>query len=374
MREMPLDVRELDNQILAFIRQGVDHEDADEFNRLALRTFELQYRRIPLYRRYCERRGATPRDVSSWDQIPPLPTDVFKTADLTLLPEHTVSTFMTSGTSRPEERGKVRYDEGGLSLMDATIQEAASAFLFPDGLKNIILIIAPSPAMAPHMIMAYGMNRLQASFGLPHSRFLVGENGFAVQDLVDELRRSEAAGIPTATFGGSFGFVNFFDYCRETGLRFQLPPGSRCLDAGGFKGRSREVGRDEFLDACEEFLGLPRGYCINLLGMTEIASQLYDNTLYMLSKGLDGARFKINPPWTKTLVADPDTLEPLPLGERGLLRHFDLANRGHICAIQTDDVGMLVEGGFEVYGRAEEGEARGCSLTIDEMTKVLEEG
>src|SRR5208337_3176724 len=133
MREIPPEVRELDNEILAFIHKGVDHEDADQFNRLALQVFGLQYSRIPLYQRYCDRRGVTPRKVSAWDQIPALATDSFKAADLALLPEHTVRTFMTSGTTRAEERGRVHFDEGGLRLMDATIQEAAAAFLFPDG-------------------------------------------------------------------------------------------------------------------------------------------------------------------------------------------------------------------------------------------------
>jgi anaerobic magnesium-protoporphyrin IX monomethyl ester cyclase len=374
MRELPQEVQELDAEILTFIRKGVDHQDSDTFNQLALKTFEIQYNYIPLYQRYCERRGVAPKKISSWDQIPPLPTDSFKAADLTLLPPHTVNTFMTSGTSRPEERGRVHYDEGGLRLMDATIHEAATAYLFPDGLKNIILIIAPPPQRAPSMVMAYGMNRLKDLFGLSQSRFLIEADGFEVQDLVNELRRSETEGTPTAIFGGSFGFVNFFDYCRQEGLRFHLPRGSRCLDAGGFKGRSREVGRDAFLDSCEECLGVPRGYCVNLLGMTEIASQFYDNTLHNLYKGVMAPRFKVSPPWTRTMVVDPDTLEPLPAGEEGLLRHFDLANRGHICAIQTDDMGILVNGGFEVYGRAQEGEARGCSLTIDEMTRILEGG
>jgi anaerobic magnesium-protoporphyrin IX monomethyl ester cyclase len=374
MKALPDEVKELDEEILAFIHRGVEHQDADAFNRLAIKVFGLQYRYLPLYRRYCERRGTIPADISSWEEIPPLPTDCFKVAALTLLPEHTVRTFMTSGTTRSEERGKVLYDAGGLKIMDATIEEAATAFLFPDGVKNTILIIAPSPEMAPHMVMAYGMNNLKEHFGLPRSRFLVGADGFEVQDLVHELRRSEVEGNPVALFGGSFGFVNFFDYCRREGLQFHVPSGSRCLDAGGFKGKSRAVGRDEFLNDCEEFLGIPRDHCINLLGMTEIASQFYDNTLYHLSKGSDGPRCKINPPWTKTVVVDPDTLEPLPAGEQGLLRHFDLANRGHICAIQTDDMGKQLECGFEVYGRAQEGEARGCSLTIDEMTRVLEGG
>ncbi|MCP4666451.1 MAG: hypothetical protein GY849_08785, partial [Deltaproteobacteria bacterium] len=246
--------------------------------------------------------------------------------------------------------------------------------LFPDRDKAVVLIIAPPPDLAPHMVMAYGMDRLKQYFGLPQSRFLVGTEGFHVEDLVVALRKSEADEAPTALFGGSFGFVNFFDFCRKEGLRFQLSPGSRCLDAGGFKGRSREVEREELLDYFEKFLGVPRQCCVNLLGMTETASQFYDNTLRNFHGRGDGREAKVNPPWTRTLVVDPDRLEPVPDGETGLLTHFDLANRGHICAIQTDDVGRMAAGGFEVFGRAGSGEAGGCSITIDEMTRLLEEG
>jgi anaerobic magnesium-protoporphyrin IX monomethyl ester cyclase len=372
MNELPQGVKDLDREILAFIQKGVDHQDLEGFNNLALRTFEFQYEHIPLYKRYCQKRGIAPQGLSSWDQIPPLFTDVFKEAELFALPFYRARTFMTSGTTTPKERGRVYYDEGGLRLMDATISVAASAFLFPDEVKTLILIIAPSPHIAPHMIMAYGMDRLKDEFGLPQSRFLVGKEGFAVKDLVDELRRSEAGGIPITLCGGSSGFVNFFDYCRKERLRFQLHQGSRCLDAGGFKGRSREVEREEFLDYCGEFLMIPRNFCINLLGMTEIASQFYDNSLKNFTRGVEVPRFKVNPPWTKTLVVSPETLESLPPGEMGLLRHFDLANRGHICAIQTDDLGRGLGDGFEIYGRAEGGDAKGCSLTIDEMTRALE--
>jgi hypothetical protein len=368
------EVFDLDEKILTFIRKGTDHQDFEEFNQLALQVFDLQFKHIPVYRRYCERRGITPQNISSWDQIPALSTDAFKVAELSMLPSHTVRTFMTSGTTRPEERGKVHYDEGGLTLMDATIYEAASVFLFPDRMKTTILIIAPSPDIVPQMIMAYGMNRLKDYFGSPQSRFLVGQEGFQVQVLVDELRRSEINGIPITICGGSFGFVNFFDYCREKGLTFKLPPGSRTLDAGGFKGRSREVKREEFVKDCEGFLGISQDYCVNLLGMTEISSQFYDNTLMNAHKGLDIPKAKNNLPWTRTLAVDPDTLEILSPGKIGLLRHFDLANRGHISAIQTDDLGRITPEGFEIYGRSKEGEARGCSLTIDEMTHIKKEG
>lgn len=373
MRELLEEIGDLDREILAFITRGLDHQDSEAFNNLALRAFELQYNTISLYQRYCQRRGVTPKEVSSWDQVPSLPTDVFKIADLSLFYSHTVRTFMTSGTAQPEERGKIHYDEGGLRLMDATIRAAATDCLFPDGIKATFLIIAPQPDSSSSMVMSYGMDRLKEYFGLPQSRFLVGEGGFNVQILVDVLRTSEDKGIPVVICGGSFGFVNFFDYCQRKGLTFHLPSGSRCLDAGGFKGRSREIGRKDFLNCCEELLGIPQNYCVNLLGMTEIASQFYDNTLKTLHQGVSVPRAKVIPPWVRTVVVDPDTLEPLSPGDRGLLRHFDLANRGHICAIQTDDMGRIVEGGLEVYGRAREDETRGCALTIDEMTRVVEE-
>ena len=177
MKELPKEVLDLDEKIIAFIRKGVDHQDSEGFDRLALRVFDLQFEYIPIYRRYCEKRGITPENISSWNQIPALATDVFKVMELSMLPSHTVRTFMTSGTTKPEERGKVGYDEGGLRLMDATIYEAASTFLFPDRIKSSLLIIAPSPDTVPHMIMAYGMNRLKEYFGLPQSRFLVGKGG-----------------------------------------------------------------------------------------------------------------------------------------------------------------------------------------------------
>jgi hypothetical protein len=370
VKELPKEVLDLDEMILSYIHRGTDHQDLEEFNHLALRAFDLQFKYISIYRRYCEKRGVHPENISSWDQIPALPTDAFKAMELAMLPSHTVRTFMTSGTTNPEERGKVHYDEGGLRLMDATIYEAASVFLFPDRMKTTILIIAPSPEIAPSMVMAYGMNRLMEYFGSSQSRFLIGKEGFDVGVLVEELRRSQAEGIPVTICGGSFGFVNVFDHCREKGLRFGLPPGSRTLDAGGFKGKSREVKREEFVSDCENFLGVAKNHCVNLLGMTEISSQFYDNTLRNGLKGINLPKAKINPPWTRTLAVDPDTLEPLPPGETGLLRHFDLANRGHLLAIQSDDLGRITPEGFEIYGRTKEGEARGCSLTIDEMTRI----
>src|SRR4030043_1992136 len=136
MKELPKEVLEIDQKIINFIRKGVDQQDPEGFNRLALEVFAPQFKSIPLYRRYCEKRGIEPKKISSWEETPAISTDVFKVMELSMFPSQTVRTFMTSGTTKPEERGKVGYDEGGLRLMDATIEEAASSFLFPDGMKT----------------------------------------------------------------------------------------------------------------------------------------------------------------------------------------------------------------------------------------------
>ena len=72
------------------------------------------------------------------------------------------------------------------------------------------------------------------------------------------------------------------------------------------------------------------------------------------------------PPWVRTQVVDPESLAPLPEGEIGLLRHFDLANLHSVAAVQTDDLGVWRGDGFEVLGRAAGAEPRGCSLAAEE--------
>ena len=68
----------------------------------------------------------------------------------------------------------------------------------------------------------------------------------------------------------------------------------------------------------------------------------------------------------RTQVVDAETLEPLPFGQLGTLRHFDLANLDSVLAVQTDDLGVAVEQGFEILGRAAGAELRGCSIAMDE--------
>jgi len=158
--------------------------------------------------------------------------------------------------------------------------------------------------------------------------------------------------------------VHLLDAFREQGHGFRLPAGSRLMDAGGYKGRSRELSRDEFRQGVERCFGIDRGCQTNLLGMTELASQFYD---HVIGRAAGPAPRKQNPPWTRTWAVDPQTLAPETTGRPGLLVHLDLANLHHPAFVLTQDVGRCFDDGFEVEGRALGADARGCSLAIDEF-------
>ena len=358
---------DLDRAILEFIGRGMEPPpDEGAFNALALRLFAHQFAHNPPYRRLCERRGRTPASVSAWRQIPPVPIGAFK--ELTLAcapPDQAVATFMTSGTTRPEKRGKAYHTT--LELYDASMRPNFAAHVLPDGARLPFFLLFPPPSVLPHSSLSHYLEVGVMAFGAAGSGWFLGEKGLDGAGLTEALRNAEGSGQPVGSIGASFAFVHFLDYCAERGLRFRLPPGSRIMDTGGFKGRSREIGRDELYRLFGETFGIPATYCVNMYGMTEFSVQFYDVTLRRHVAGKAPASFKVGPPWSRTRVIDPETGEDKPAGEVGVLLHVDLANRNTVCAILTEDLGRTVGEGFELLGRVQGAEARGCSMAIDEF-------
>src|SRR5262249_19330367 len=130
-------------------------------------------------------------------------------------------------------------------------------------------------------------------------------------------------------------------------------PGSRVMDTGGAKGLRRPLSRAGFFRECWTHLGVAGYCCVNEYGMTELCSQRYDSTLVDRFRGRNLApRRLLAPPWLRTRVLDPDTLEPVPPGATGLLCHHDLANAGSVSVVLTEDLGRTVgDDGIEAGGR-----------------------
>lgn len=347
---------ELVAAILDMITAGPDG-DAAPFDALALEVFSYQYANNEHYRAYCDACGATPASITQWTDVPAYPTDAFKEEIVTSFPlADAVLANLTSGTTSPNQRGKIFRDEDGRTLIFTANRVMTGAYLFPDydaGSRCRILLMTPGPDLAPTMGMAIGMEQTRTHFGTADSMFLVGRTGVDVKALVTALRTSEESGVPLALVGATSAFVYFFNACRRKSRSFALPPGSRVCDGGGYRGRFGIVTRDDFYDLTEEVLGIPASHCVNTLGMAESATNYFDDTIRTSWAGHVTSRRKVAPPWTRVQALEPSTQRVLPPGEVGLLRHFDLANLPTVLGVQTDNLGFTDgQGGFEIIGRA----------------------
>jgi hypothetical protein len=341
------------------------------FDEAAADLFRFQWERNPAYRALCQARGVGPDSLTDSRQIPAVATRFFKRTTLFAgLPGQAAASFSTSGTSGgPSNKGRSYFSAAGLDLMETGIVANARAMLFPDVERTHILVLAPSPQAAPEMIMAWGMDRLIRHFGTPESGFLVGPQGLDVPGLLGKLAEFTRQDAPVTLIGASFGFVNLLEGLAKKGFSIRLPKGSRTMDAGGYKGRSRVLTRAELQRWLSDVFGIHPGLMVNLLGMTELASQLYDDTIAATAAGKTPHGLKQNPHWTRTRVVDPATLADVPDGQEGVLLHLDLANLDTPMAVLTDDVGVMHARGFEVLGRVGADDSRGCSLTVDELTR-----
>ena len=368
------DATELKERLLAVIARGA-HAPLDdaEFDALALAVFAHQYACNAPYRAFCDRRGATPETVARWGEIPAVPTDAFKAAALVCGdPADAAAVFRTSGTTQGSERRGTHYLPD-LDLYDAALRAGFAAHLLPDGERLPILSLVPSPAELTDSSLSHMIGEVMGDFGATGSGWFVSpDGGIRGEGLRDALRAAEAEGTPVCIPGTAFAFVHWLDELAASGERFRLPEGSRVMDTGGFKGRSREVTRQELYAAIHDRLGISPAWCVNEYGMTEMSSQFYDGVAGSAAPVY--ARLHRGPSWVRTEAADPETLEPLPHEEIGVLRHYDLANLGSVMAIQTADLGFTTAAGFRVLGRAQGAEARGCSIAMDELLSAVRRG
>jgi hypothetical protein len=346
----------------------------ERFGALALRVFQHQFALNRPYAAYCCRRALTPDTVDDWRRIPAVPTAAFKEVALVAGDASTARlVFRTSGTTRGVERRGAHHVLDP-ALYHASLLAAFEACVLPDGARPALLSLIPSPAEAPDSSLSHMAGVLVERLGAAGSGWFSRAGTLDHARLSAALRRHERDGTPACLLGTSFAFVHWLDALEDRGERFTLPPGSRLMDTGGYKGRSRDVDPGEMRRAYTERLGIPAWHQVNEYGMTELLSQYYDARLRDRVLGSPGEpRRKIGPPWLRALVTDPETLEPLPDGATGILRHVDLANLDSVLAVQTEDLATSVRAGFLLLGRAPGATPRGCSIATDLLLGALRE-
>jgi len=339
-----------------------NQEPAPGFNDLALDLFALQFRLVEPYQRYCEHLGLTPNRVSEWSAIPCIPTAGFKEFELTSLPKHERTTAFHSSGTTGQNPGRHVHSPASLRLYERSLIPWFKQHLLPDRPRMRILSLVPPAGEAPHSSLAHMLTTVLQCLGDPRSRHagcLTNQATWELdlQCILDELNSACTESCPLLIAGTAFGFVHLLDALNQRRQQFALPPGSRLMETGGYKGRSRSLPKARLHAALTRTLGITATHIVSEYGMSELSSQAYDRPVGNASP----PRFRF-PPWCMPRVVSPETGLEVASGETGLLHVIDLANTFSVLAVQTEDLAIKREDGFDFVGRARAAEARGCSL------------
>lgn len=337
----------------------------EEFNPLALELFALQFAHNAPYRPVCKAGRVTPQAVTHWTQIPAVPTAAFKELALTCLSERERTTVFHSSGTTGQQPSRHFHNAESLAVYEASLW-AGFAQAACDNLKSHssgfkLLILTPPPLQAPHSSLVHMFETVRRKRVAPETSFLgrVATDGaweLDFQQTLAGLQSACADQTPLLVLGTAFSFVHLLDFLHEQDLRFVLPTGSRVMETGGYKGRSRSLPRAELHRLITNWLGIPPSQIVCEYGMSELSSQAYAPDMQNERRVFTFA------PWARAQVISPETGREVGDGETGLIRVFDLANVCSVIAIQTEDLGVRRGGGFELVGRAAQAEPRGCSL------------
>jgi hypothetical protein len=336
-------------------------EMPETFDALACDLARHQAAHSAGFTRLCRARGVEPASLVHANDIPAVPTDAFKLTRVATFPEaETTVTFRTSGTTQDVRgahamRDVSTYDRGAIVFGKHWLARAEE--------RLPIVCLAPPPAQMPDTSLVHMCQRFVEAFGDGRDpTWLIDGDIIDVSGFDERVARALAADQPMLVLATSFALVHFLDALGDD--TFRLPQGSRVMQTGGFKGRSREVPAPELRAQVSRMFGVPERAIVAEYGMTELSSQFYERTLY----DADAAHGSYaEPPWARVIPVDPETLAPLADGEIGIAKIIDLLNVESAVAVLTQDRVRRVGKHFELLGRLPGAPPRGCSIAIDEL-------
>ncbi len=313
-----------------------------DFEATALNQFHFQYEHNDVYRSYVNAIGVTPARVNSISRIPFLPIRLYKTHQIVSTKFTASVVFESSGTtetinSRHFVKDRLIYEKSFLSAFN---------LFYGDARDWCIIGLLPSYLERQHSSLVYMVNNLIEKSGHPKSGFYLNE----FVSLANVLQQLEKQQQKTLVIGVTFALLDFAE-AYPMPLRHTI-----IMETGGMKGRKKEMVKAEVHDVLKKAFQLNSVH--SEYGMTELLSQAY-------SKGY--GIFQA-PPWMRIMLReeeDPLTLKSIKPAtkERGVINVIDLANIYSCSFIATDDVGVLhANGHFEVTGRRDHSDWRGCSL------------
>ena len=310
------------------------------FEGLAIEVFVQQYVNTPVYRAFCDSLKIKPDNVSEIGDIPFLPVELFKNYEVLASGQSPQVIFESSGTT-----GSIpsRHYVSDLSLYEKSFLLGFKRF-YGEPSDYVFLGLLPSYLERNNSSLVYMTHKLIQYSGNPEGGFFLNE----FEKLYNFLLELKAGKRKTILLGVTFGLLDFAEVYK---MEF---PELIVMETGGMKGRREELTRPEVHERLCAAFGVAKIH--SEYGMTELLSQGY-------SKG-DGI-FEL-PPWMKMYTRDVyDPLKLLQPGRSGAVNIIDLANLNSCSFIATNDLGIVNDNGtFEIMGRVDNAEIRGCNLMV----------
>ncbi|MBE0654949.1 MAG: acyl transferase [Bacteroidales bacterium] len=313
---------------------------ASDFEKTALEIFRQQYQSVKVYHDFVNYLGIDAGKINILENIPFLPVELFKFHKILSANQTEEIVFTSSGTTGSNQS---KHYVAGKSLYEESFIRAFTIF-YGSVSDYCILALLPSYLERSGSSLVYMMDRLIKMTGHPDSGFYLDQHDALVKKVV-ELKKH---GQKTLLLGVSFALL-------ELAEKYSVDlSGVIIMETGGMKGRGTEITREELHRRLKNSLNVKDIH--SEYGMTELLSQAYSK----------GNGIFHTPPWMKILTRDShDPFAFMPPGRSGAVNIIDLANIRSCAFIATSDLGKTYpDGGFEILGRMDNRDIRGCNLMI----------
>lgn len=308
-----------------------------QFNALALDVFHHQYNNNAIYRQYCSSIATNIDKITEIEHIPFLPIQFFKSQRVVSHKSKTDITFSSSGTGGTQSLHHVK------SVKDYNIAFTYSwEYFFYKAQDYVFLPLLPAYSERKGSSLIYMVDKLMQASGQSNKHYYLNEYNLLHKHYLEAIKKGKKVVI----FAVTFALLNL----SEKGLKFN---DAIVIETGGMKGRGKELIREELHEILKTTLG--KIELCSEYGMTELVSQAY---------ALDGINFNCPPQMQVLLRQIDDPFEYNSNKKSGGINVIDLANLHSCSFIETEDLGSKNNFGFQVLGRFDQSELRGCNLMI----------
>ena len=311
-----------------------------QFEKIALKVFRHQYDHNLVYHEFCQHLKVKKQEVKSLLQIPFLPIQFFKSHQVVTGENPIQTTFTSSGTTGMTTSKHLVSD---LSLYESSYLQAFSQF-YGNIEDYVVLALLPSYLEREGSSLIYMVNDLIERTNNPDSGFYLHN----YEELISKLMALDQSGQNVILIGVTYALLDLIEM-----QKFQLLH-TIIMETGGMKGKRKELIREELHEILR--LGFGVSQIHSEYGMTELLSQAYS-----FGEGV----FEC-PPWMQILIRDTeDALQYVADGKTGGINVIDLANINSCSFIATQDLGKKnPTTTFEVLGRFDNSDIRGCNLMV----------